>query len=212
MKFSRVIVTGSIVVAGASFFGALHLRRGSREVAGPAEDSAAAVSTQRGRRPPLFTSASERQQALDRFMAPGPSAPAAPQAPPAEAPGEPAAPTRPAEPADVRRHFEEVFASESAGAGEANTARNSAETRLRNLLPRGSSLNSVRCGVSMCRIDSDHETIAAYNEFVEKALIDPATQLWNAAFVSVPSPDAANGRVAFVAFIARPGASLPRAW
>jgi hypothetical protein len=209
MKLLPLVTVGSVLIAGALGFTAHQLRRMTVSV--PARADAEASRAQGAA--PFFVAPKPWQPRLPPASLPS-SEGAAPPTPPPDDPGLEGASAggpKPKEPAVVRKQLEEAFAADRSGSGDADALRSTAETKLRALLPSGSSLTSLECGASMCRIGSQHESIAAYSEFLEKALMGPSPRLWNGAFISVPAAEAANGKFSYVAFVARTGV-LPVTW
>src|SRR5262249_33255912 len=104
---------------------------------------------------------------------------------------------------------ENVFAAERGDPSWSPDAQRRAQDGLKRTLPQGSSAVSVRCGDSMCRIETRHQDMEEYRRFVDGALMTPTTALWNGGFFSsvVSSPD--RGAVSVVSFLARDGQPLP---
>jgi len=144
---------------------------------------------------------------LPRSLPPAATAPAPTPTAPAAAP-----PTE-LRPADVRDHMERVFVDEKPDLNWSRTAERTAETRLRSLMPEGGTLRSVECRASLCRIETSHEGLDEYREFVERAFMKMDTQVWNGPSYSTPLDDKAAEHgfpLTFVSFLAREGHELPR--
>lgn len=115
-------------------------------------------------------------------------------------------------PREVGGELEEVFfTADEKDHAWAREAESVAATKLRDLLPQGSELRSLQCRGSMCRIETMHADLTAYQQFVQSAALDPTTHLWNGGMFSTivddaPTPD---GRLTTVAYIAREGEPLP---
>ena len=77
-------------------------------------------------------------------------------------------------------------------------------------LPEGSSVLSVECREQMCRVESAHRSLRAYNQYMRAAYMDPATQVWNAPGFSARIDDGVpTDAMRWVTFVARPKHSLP---
>src|SRR4051794_23713541 len=153
-------------------------------------------------------------------VAPPPPAPpvvAANGAPADTAPPEPepeptpsATPSEPP-PSSLRDMLGRVFEKESIDPKWSHVAERTAETRLRSTMPKGGSLQSVECRSSMCRIQSVHESVDEFQEFVQSAFMKIDTQVWNGGSFSTPIEDGERRfPVTIVTFIAREGLALPR--
>jgi hypothetical protein len=114
-------------------------------------------------------------------------------------------------PADVRDHIEGAFVSEPADSAWARTAEHTIETRFASALP-ARALRSVECHTSMCRIETLHESIDAYQAFYRK-LASPESMPWLGPIFSTALDEAAAKRgdaFVIVSFLAREGRELPR--
>jgi hypothetical protein len=123
----------------------------------------------------------------------------APEAPQARAPT----------PAEVRDKLDGVFAGEQVDTKWAQEARAKAEGKLAAAMPATSALRSVECRASMCRVETVHEDLGSYRQFVEKAFQDPETRVWNGGFFSTPVDKRDDGTLVIVAYLAREGEALP---
>lgn len=137
--------------------------------------------------------------------APAPAAKETPTEPPHAAAEKP----RPLEPTEVRDRLEGRFSQERAEPKWSTEAQQLAETRLPATLPPSSSLRSVDCRGSMCRIETSHQDLEHYRQFVHKAFLTPATHLWNGGFFSTLIDDPGSGTMVAVAFLGRDGEALP---
>jgi hypothetical protein len=61
----------------------------------------------------------------------------------------------------------------------------------------------------MCRIETAHQDLDQYQQFVRRALMDPETKLWNGGFFATLLAEPTEGRVTTVAYLARDGEALP---
>jgi hypothetical protein len=114
-------------------------------------------------------------------------------------------------PSEVNALYDGAFASDRADPGW--TARDQRETveKIHALLPEGSELRSLDCRESLCRIETRHPDMARHVTFYQRALVDPATQLWNGPMYTAPVEDdpSWDGPIVAVAYLARPGKELP---
>jgi hypothetical protein len=118
-----------------------------------------------------------------------------------------------AEPAHTREEMhaaiEDAFVADRDDPAWSGEARGRAQDGLARTLPEGSTALSVRCGGSMCRIETRHRDMDHYRHFVDQALMEPATALWNGGFFSSVVGTSADGEVTVVSFLARDGQPLP---
>lgn len=152
-----------------------------------------------------------RAEAEARRAAPRPAlAPAAPKqaaeepAPEADPPPTPP----PMEVIEVRDRLEVSFAEQRADARWSGEARHTAETRLSTVLPETSKLQSLECRTSMCRIETVHEGLESYRQFVQGAFMNPETKLWNGGFFSTELAAPVDGKLVTVSYLAREGEDL----
>lgn len=112
---------------------------------------------------------------------------------------------------DLRDFYAAAFTSEDSDGRWAPRARQIAEERVREDLPVGSTLRSVDCRTSMCRIETSHEDPQKFQEFVDKSFGGPATGIWNGgAFSTVVHRGSGPGDpFVVVTFLAREGSNLP---
>jgi hypothetical protein len=137
--------------------------------------------------------------------APADTAPPEPEPTPSATPSEPP-------PSNMRDMLARVFEKESTDPKWSPVAEQTAESRLRNAMPKGGSLQSVECRSSMCRIQSVHESVDEFQEFVQSAFMKIDTQVWNGGSFSTPVEDGERHfPVTIVTYIAREGRALPKA-
>jgi hypothetical protein len=116
-------------------------------------------------------------------------------------------------PAEIRDHLETSFATEQVDASWARTAERTAESRIKNVLTQGTSLRSVECHSSMCRIETGHQNVDDFQSFVSQAFVKPESRMWNAPMFLTPLDEKAaehGGPLVIVAYVAREGRELPR--
>jgi hypothetical protein len=145
---------------------------------------------------------------------PAAAPPLAANAAPAPSSSGEAPPKRRPTPGEVRDACEVSFVSQNVDSGWAVSARRTAEQRIRERLPAGSSLRAVDCRTSFCRIETSHPDSAGYADFVQSTLMDPRACPWNGALFSAPLSDPdpnapQKGPVVAVSFLAREGYDLP---
>lgn len=165
-------------------------------------------STSAGARNATQERAPQRPAALSREVptdTPAATAKEAPTEPPRAAAEKP----RPLASTEVRDRLEGKFSQEHAEPTWSAAAQRLAETRLPGTLPPSSSLRSVDCRASMCRIETSHQDLDHYRQFVHKAFLTPDTHLWNGGFFSTLIDDPGSGTVVAVAFLGRDGVALP---
>lgn len=111
----------------------------------------------------------------------------------------------------VRDFYETTWAAEPTDSKWADSATKLARDRVASVLPTGSTVDSIDCKDSMCRIETSHATRAQYQAFVDGALRDPHTHIWNGGYMfALESDDSARGGdIKVVSFLARDGAELP---
>jgi hypothetical protein len=130
---------------------------------------------------------------------------ASPAAPVVEPPRPP-----PLQPAELRDRLEGAFLNQPADVRWSDEARRTAETRLPAALPGTSKLQALECRGAMCRIETAHQGVEGYQQFVNAAFRDSATKLWNGGFFSTVLGDPVDGKLVTVAYLAREGEALPR--
>jgi len=111
--------------------------------------------------------------------------------------------------AEVRDRLEGVFRAEPVDAAWSLSAVRTLDGKLGALLPARSSVRSVDCRGSLCRIETSHADVNDYRDFVQRAFLGQI-ELWNAGFfVNVLSDPTPGQPVVTVAYLAREGQSLP---
>lgn len=110
----------------------------------------------------------------------------------------------------IRKSLEALYQSEVPDPSWSERARSLAENALAAHLPDGSRLGAIDCRASVCRIESTHDRQKQADEFIHKALAEPATRPWNGGFAVGPiAEDPATGRVTTLLFLMRESKDLP---
>jgi hypothetical protein len=140
---------------------------------------------------------------------------AAPSTPPADAP----APTETPMPspatmakiASVRDKFQGQFDAERSDPRWAAEAESTLKEKLGGMLPDSSKIQSIDCRATMCRIETVHENMDRFRQFMGGAFMDPNTKVWNGGFFSSPVGEVSDGgKLDVVTYVAREGQELPR--
>ena len=154
------------------------------------------------------------QQAAVRFRAApaDPSAPpaAAPSAPPPADPAPPASAAEPARPSidppTLRAHLGARFEAQTTDPAWSGTARLMIQSKLAAVLPSPSTLRSVECKETMCRIEMVYDDLAQYPAVLRR--MTPEALPWNGTLFSSAISDPSAVPVTFVAFLSREGQEL----
>jgi len=161
------------------------------------------------RTPRAAAAAAPQPPSHPRFPELAPLARVAADEPRDPAPAAAAPATAPPSSAQVRDRLDEVFHAESIDAAWSHTAVRTLEAKLAPLLPARSTVRSVDCRGSLCRIETSHAGVDEYRDFVQHAFLG-RTELWNAGFFTNVVADPVPGQpVITVAYLAREGQSLP---
>ncbi|WP_437554868.1 hypothetical protein WME97_22800 [Sorangium sp. So ce367] len=207
----------ALAAAGGVAALAVDRRRDEAELARMREDmgalSRAIEATKSG---PALAGAAPRPERRIEAAAPAPAAPPAeaPAAPAPEPPGEEneSAPTverRAAALAAVRERLEDTFTQQGTDARWSAEAREAAREKLSAALPDTSSLRSIECRSSMCRVETVHQDFEQYEQFVRSTFMNPQEALWRGGFFTLPVNDPREGELVTVAYVGREGAPLP---
>jgi hypothetical protein len=113
------------------------------------------------------------------------------------------------EPAMIRERLDDYFARERPDPVWAPDAQRTAEARIVGAIPKTSEVRSIECRASMCRIETVHQDLDHYQQYVHRAFMDPETHLWNGGFFATLLGEPTEGRVTTVAYLARDGEALP---
>jgi hypothetical protein len=111
----------------------------------------------------------------------------------------------------IRDRFAALFAGDGADPNWTPSAESDARDRLTALLPQGSRLDSIECRTQLCRIETTHASVEAYNRFVHAVFLDQGTQVWNSSGFSSRVDDGpyTGGGATMVTFVGHPGQDLP---
>ena len=113
------------------------------------------------------------------------------------------------EPVNPQEFLETVFAEQSADPSWARAAEDTIEDKLRGQLPQGSTIQSVECHASICRIETLHGDSNAYEQFLADAFKDPSKRIWSGDAFSQELSQGTQGELVVVSYLAREGGSLP---
>jgi len=117
--------------------------------------------------------------------------------------------TRHVEPAVIRERLDDQFARERPDPAWAPDAQRTAEARIVGAISKTSEVRSIECRASMCRIETAHQDLDHYQQYVHRAFMDPETHLWNGGFFATLLGEPTESRVTTVAYLARDGEALP---
>lgn len=110
---------------------------------------------------------------------------------------------------EVRDHFETAFAAERTVASNQGRAYG-VEQAVRAALPAGSSLRSVQCRGTLCRIETAHTSIQEFHGFIHRAFQTPESKIANAPVFAGPLASAVPGEpLIVVAYLGSEGGMLP---
>ncbi len=109
---------------------------------------------------------------------------------------------------EYETQLEQKFQAEAHDPRWSREANGEATRALTTDLPKGSRLGAVDCRSRLCRVETSHETLQAFQTFVQAALLNPDKKLWNGPFSAQVLTQSASG-VTAVTFIARQGESIP---
>ena len=110
--------------------------------------------------------------------------------------------------AEAHERLEIAFTEDRLDPEWASTAQRIANSKLPEVLPKGSAIRSVECRSSICRLETSHRDREAYWAFLHAAIMN-SNVLWNAATYSTPLNDDPNENF-MVTYIAREGHLLPQ--
>jgi hypothetical protein len=117
----------------------------------------------------------------------------------------------PAADAEMRDQLEASFASDASVAPSQDRTPG-LETRVRAVIPAGSSVRRLECRSSLCRIETMHPSLEEFRDFVQRGYLtlDLATRVSTGpVFVGLLAPPVEGQPVVGVAFLGRDGAVLP---
>ncbi|WP_437512649.1 hypothetical protein [Sorangium sp. So ce1099] len=116
---------------------------------------------------------------------------------------------RPVDMAAVSARIQDVFTQQGTDAQWTARASQTAREKLSSALPDRSSLRTVECRSSMCRIETEHDDMAQMQQFMQEAFMDPQKRPWNGGFFAMPVSDPDTGKVVVVSYLAREDEELP---
>lgn len=175
----------------------------------PARDTSASSASRRTQIGEQAASAPPRREMEN----PPPARP--PVIPSAEPGAEPPKPTgdRPTRGPDVPELAAQIdgkFAREPADPGWSSGAERQLRQALESTSSPGTTLASVSCRRSLCRVESLHTSLEAFHDYVESSYMADDRLPWNGAFTSLVT-EQSDTRVKAVSFIAKEGSDIPAA-
>jgi hypothetical protein len=134
-------------------------------------------------------------------------APALPSDEPDKAPGLPDPPDPP-DAAALRAQIARSFEAEPRDPHWSPEMERSIEEAMARTLPTGSSIRRIDCRSSLCRVESQHDSNAAYQAFLERLLLSPEGRLRHGGVLVGPVDDRAPGALVGLLYLAREGHPL----
>lgn len=113
--------------------------------------------------------------------------------------------------AQRRNYLEAIFSREPIDAQRTKKMEQLVRSKAGGAIAEGSSLRSIECRASMCRIEMVHEDLARYRQFVDRAFRDPQTRLGKGGYFSAVRNDLTDGKVVTLSYFAPDAAVLPYA-
>lgn len=113
-------------------------------------------------------------------------------------------------PEEVHEQLEGAFQHDAIDPAWASTSRQLAQERLAKTLPATSTIKSIDCRGSMCRIETWHAGREAYQEFFNRAFVDGSTMLWNGAVQNTLTTEGSGDALSVVSFLSRENGELPK--
>lgn len=168
------------------------------------QDQVTALSATQHRGSSEAAAAAPAQAALGRLVAGAMAASTEPRPEPRPASAEPPAPV------DPRARLDSAFLAQQPDPAWTGAASRLAEARIGAALPPASMLRAVECRASLCRIETDHPDLQHYQQFFQRAFVDPDTRAWNGAVTTAELAEAGDGTVHVISYLAREGAALPQ--
>jgi hypothetical protein len=104
--------------------------------------------------------------------------------------------------AQLVAQLEDDFRSEHRDPKWSDQGTNEAVRALSRDLPQGTKLGKVECRLTMCRVESSHVSVDAFQAFVRSGLLSHDRQLWNGGFSSYVVDQSSSG-VSALTFIER---------
>ena len=158
------------------------------------------LTTKAGRPTPSMTARPEPSRFEDPVESEPPQANAAKDSARAAAP-----PTE----QEVRDHLQAAFVAEpSVAPGQVAP---DLDQRLHAVLPTGSTIRSVECRGSLCRVETTHPSLDGFRDFVQRAYLtpEPARVSNGPVLASVLAEPVAGQPVIAVAYLGKEGSALP---
>ena len=100
------------------------------------------------------------------------------------------------------------FDAERSDPGWSQTATREATRALSSTLPPGTTLQRVECRTDLCRVESNHTNMDAFQAYTKACLLSRQRQIWNGGFSAMVRSESASG-VTAVTYIAREGQAVP---
>ncbi|MFZ5890263.1 MAG: hypothetical protein ACOY0T_04270 [Myxococcota bacterium] len=111
---------------------------------------------------------------------------------------------------EIAVQLDNHFDSESYDPKWSRSAQTQATTAITHRMTAGSRLGAVDCRSELCRVETFHENLEAFQTFVRSALLDKEREIWNGSVSSIVRSQSASG-VTAVSFISREGRPMPTA-
>jgi hypothetical protein len=102
------------------------------------------------------------------------------------------------------------FAQETVDPGWSTGAERQLRQALESTSSPGTTLASVSCRRSLCRVESLHTSLEAFQQYVQSSYLADDRPLWNGAFTALVT-EQSETRVRAVSFIAKEGSEIPAA-
>lgn len=110
----------------------------------------------------------------------------------------------------MHEQLEVAFQRDAIDPAWASTSQQLAQVRLARVLPPTSTIKTIDCHGSMCRIETWHPGRDAYQEYFNKAFVDRSTMLWNGAVHNTLTAEGSGDAVSVVSFLSRENGELPK--
>lgn len=110
---------------------------------------------------------------------------------------------------DVQERFSALFDHESTDPTWARTTEDELEEKLEAQLPPASTVQSVECRASLCRVETVHRDPSAWSAVMSAGKDDPDNALWTGDVFSEELPSATGQESVVVSYFARQGTALP---
>jgi hypothetical protein len=110
--------------------------------------------------------------------------------------------------AETVQQLDRKFTAEARDSDWTGTAERDLHAALSATLPEGTTLGKVECRTSFCRVESFHQDLEHFQQFVDKAYMGREKQVWNAGFTAVVTSQSPS-RVTALSYVAREGQAIP---